>query len=466
MVLKPIPLFGLGVSGKSVDVSAQERLNLYCELQTDPETNTLAIYGTPGLVSVANYGSYPARGAYAMGDFRYFVFGNALWKEANDGTKTNLGALVTSTGFVSMVDNGTQIMIVDGTSGYIYNTVTLAFVEITDPNFLGGNTVTFMNGYFIVSVPNSGKFQISALYDGLAWDALDFATAESNPDDLVRVIANNGQLLLLGDLVTEFWGDSGAADFPFARVGGSAIEWGLAARWSLAKFDNSLIFLRKNRMGAVQVCTLNGYNATPVSTPELDYILGNYAAVSDATAFSYMISGHPFYQINFPTANASWLYDGQSNSWSKLQSGTGRHRADIQIQYLTGFYVTDYENGFVYRLDQSVYTDNGTPIIRELICRHQPTGDYSKFGQLWLEFESGVGLVSGQGTAPQVMMQISRDGGHTWGAELWRTMGRMGMYRARAIWNGLGRARTWTFKFRISDPVRVALVSAWGKYGL
>ena len=465
-MLKPVPLFGLGVSGKSVNVNAQERLNLYCELQTDPENNTLAIYGTPGLVSVANYGAYPARGAYAMGDFRYFVFGNALWKEANDGTKTNLGSLVTSTGFVSMVDNGTQIMIVDGTSGYIYNTITLAFATITDVDFLGGNTVTFQNGYFIVSVPSSGKFQISALYDGLTWDALDFATAESNPDNLVRVISNNGQLLLFGDLSTEFWGDSGAVDFPFARIGGSAIEWGLAARWSLAKFDNSLIFLRKNRMGAVQVCTLSGYNAAPVSTPELDFILGNYSAVSDATAFAYMISGHPFYQINFPTANASWLYDGQSNSWSKLQSGTGRHRADIQIQYLTGFYVTDYENGFVYRLDQTCFTDNGMPIVRELICRHQPTGDRSKFSQLWLELETGVGLVSGQGSDPKVMMQISKDGGHTWGSENWATMGKIGMYRARALWNRLGQSRDWLFKFRISDPVKVALVSAWGKYGL
>ena len=106
-MLKPIPLFGLGVSGKSLNVNAQQRLNLYCELQTDPENNTLAIYGTPGLLSVANYGASPARGAYSMGEFRYFVFGNVLWKEANDGTKTNLGSLVTSTGFVSMSDNGT-----------------------------------------------------------------------------------------------------------------------------------------------------------------------------------------------------------------------------------------------------------------------------------------------------------------------------------------------------------------------
>jgi len=462
-VLKPIPLFGIGTTGKSVNVNAQQRLNLYCEIQSDPELNTMAIYGTPGLLARSNYGANPVRGAYTMGDYRYYVVSNTFWREANDGTKTSSGTLLTSGEKVSIVDNGTQIMIVDGTYGYIYNTSTLAFVQITDVDFPGAETVTFQNGYFIVNKPNSGQFYISAINDGLTWDALDFATAESNPDNLIRVMSNNGQLLLFGPLTTEFWGDSGAVDFPFARIGGSAIEWGLAARWSLAKYDNSLIFLRKNRLGQVQVCTLTGYSAIPVSTPEMDYIFSTYGDVSNAVGFSYMFSGHAFYQINF--TNASWLYDNQSNSWSKVGGETSRHRAEIQIQYLNDSYVTDYENGLVYTLDPNTYTDNGATIVRQLISRHQSTGEYTKFGSLWAEMEAGVGLVSGQGSSPQIMLQISRDGGHTWGSENWRSIGAMGKYKARALWNGLGRARDWVFKLRITDPVKVVFTAVWGTYG-
>jgi hypothetical protein len=470
-VLKPIPLFGIGVSGKSVNVNAQQRLNLYCELQSDAEKNTLAIYGTPGLVAESNYGANPARGAYAMGDFKYFVVGNTLWSEANDGTKTNRGTLLTSGGKVSMSDNGTQLMIVDGTYGYIYNTSTLAFTQIPSvfPDFFpGADTVVFQNGYFIINKPNSGEFYISGLYDGLAWDPLDFATAESNPDPLIRVFSNSGQLILFGSIVTEFWGDSGAADFPFARIGGSAIEWGLAARWSLCKYDNSLAFLRANRLGQVQVCTLSGYSATPISTPELDHVINTYPTVSDATAFAYMLGGHAFYQINFPSANdgdgASWLYDNQSNSWSQVGGEFSRHRAELQMQYLNQSIVTDFENGLTYSLDQDTYTDNGNPIVRQLIGRHQSTGDFSKIGRMWLETESGTGLVSGQGENPQIMLQISRDGGHTFGAELWRSFGQIGKFRARAVWNGLGRARDWVMRLRITDPVKVVLVSCWAKY--
>jgi len=279
------------------------------------------------------------------------------------------------------------------------------------------------------------------------------------------VMADNGQLVLFGPKTTEFWGDSGLTDFQFARIGSSAIEWGLAARWSLCKFMDSLIYLRRNRLGQVQVCTLTGYTATPVSNPEMDYVFSHYSAVEDATGYSYMLSGHPMYQINFPTANASWLYDGLSKCWSKVSTSGGRHRGNIQANFLNKSYVADYENGKLYLFDDTVFTDDGAPIVREFIGRHQSTGDYSRLSQLWIEMEAGVGLQVGQGSTPQIMMQISRDGGHEWGAEVWREIGAVGKYRARAVFNRCGRARDWLIKFRVTDPVKTVFVAAWGRRG-
>lgn len=465
--LKPVPLFGIGVAGKSVNVNAQERLNLYVQIESDSsEKNAITIYPTPGLTTFVSFGVNPVRGIWQKGDYMYAVSGTGFYRISNDGTTTLKGTLLTGSGRCDIADNGTQIMIVDGTYGYIYNVNTDAFVQITDVDFPASDTVTFLNGYFIVSKTATAQFYISALYDGLTWDALDFATAESDPDDLVRVFSDAGQLILFGSKTTEFWGDSGAVDFPFGRIGSAAIEWGLAARWSLAKFSDSLMFLRKNRLGQVQVCKLQGYTAAPVSTPELEYQINSYSGVSNATAFSYMIAGHPFYQINFPSANVSWLYDGQSNAWSRLESSGDRHRAQMQINYLDQSYVTDWEVGKIYTFDQDLFTDDGAPITRELICRHQNAGDLLRFGQMWLEMEAGVGLVSGQGSDPQIMMQISRDGGHTWGAEVWRSIGQIGQYRARAVFNRCGLSRDWLYKFRISDPVKTVFVGAWGVYGV
>lgn len=463
--LGPVPLFGIGNVGKSVNVDAQKRTNLYVEIQQDAEKSTLALYPTPGLQAFVNFGAYPSRGFYRKDNFLYVVNRFTLWRVSNDGTMTNIGTLLTASGRVDISDNGTQIIVVDGPNGYIYNTNTSTFAQITSPNFPGASTVTFLNGYFIVTKPDSGQFYTSALYDGLTWSALDFATAESNPDNLVRVMADNGQVVLFGPETTEFWSDSGALDFPLARIGAAALEWGLAARWTLAKFMDSLIFLRRNRLGAVQVCTLSGYNATPVSNPEMDYVFSKYSATENATAFSYMVSGHPLYQISFPSANESWLYDGLTKAWSKVESSGGRHRGEIQQNFLDRSYVTDWENGKLYYFQDGLFTDDGAQIARELITRHQSVGDWACFDELWLEMEAGTGTLLGQGADPKIMMSVSKDGGHTYGNEIWVPMGKQGEYRRRAVWRKLGRARDFIFKFRITDPVKTVFVAAWGRLG-
>jgi hypothetical protein len=464
-MLQPVPLFGLGVQGRSVNVNAQKRINLYCQLETDPEKNVVTMYPTPGLTSTVNFGSYPVRGFYTKGNYQYAVVNNTFYLIENDGSYVSKGTLNSYSGRCDISDNGSQIIIVDGTDGYIFTPATQAFAEITDADFPGANTVTFMNGYFIVQKPSSGRFYISGLYDGTTWDALDFATAESDPDNLVRVIAINGQLGLFGEKTTEFWGDSGAQDFPFARIGSSAIEWGLAARWSLCKFQGGLAFLRRDLTEQFQICLLLGSTPVQISTPELETEISTYAAVEDATGFAYTKNGHPFYQLNFPTADKTWLYDGQSKSWSQLESDGGRHRAEMAVVYLNDTYVTDYENGKIYLLDEDSYTDDGVTIVREFISRHQSTGEYSMFSQMWIEMEAGVGTESGQGENPQIMLSISRDGGHTYGAEIIREFGRLGEYSKRAVFNRLGRSRDWLYKFRVTDPVKTVFVAAWGRYG-
>lgn len=461
----PIPLFGIGNQGKSLNVDAQQRTNLYIEVNGEPEKNMLTLYPTAGLTTFVNLGLTPIRGLYERGNAMYAVHKNSFYAIANNGTSAVFGTLATSSGRVSIVDNGIQILIVDGAYGYIFNTNTLVFTQISAPGFVASDTCTYLDSRFVVQNVNSGNFSISGQYDGLTWNALDFANSESDPDQLVRVMSDGGLLMLFGEKTIEPWGNSNALDFPFARIGGGAIEWGLAARWSLCKFMDSLIFLRKNRLGQVQVCVHQSGAALAVSTPEIDSTFSRYASTSDATAFTYMMGGHPFYQINFPSAGKSWLFDGQSKSWSQLASGTGRHRGECHTQYIGKNYVSDYEVGKIYRLDENIFTDDGATIAREFISRHIGSGDYTSIASLWLEMEAGVGDQTGQGNDPQIMMSISRDGGHTYSPEQWRSFGKVGEYLRRAKWNRIGRARDWVFKFRITDPVKTVITQAWGVKG-
>lgn len=459
--MKPINIMGLGIQSKSSNVTAQKRVNLYLEISEDGDKTNVVAYGTPGLTLYTDIGGSPNRGVYAVGDYVYVVNLGTFWQVDNAGVKTSKGTLSTTTGRVGIADNGTQIMVVDGANGYIYKIADGTFTKITDADFPGANHVTFNDGYFIINKPSSGQFFISASYDGLLWDALDYATAESNPDNLVRAIADHGEMILLGEVSTEFWTNTGGLDFPYSRSG-AAVEWGLAARWSLAKFDNSIIWLAKNRMGEVQVVRLNGYTPQRVSTFDIETIFNSYGGTSDATGFSYLLNGHPFYQINFSSAKASWLYDGASNAWSELKSGTGRHRGEIATNYLNRTVVTDYDNGKIYNLDGDVYTDNGDEIVSELVSKHVFSNlERYIISELQVDLEAGVGLATGQGSDPQIMLQISKDGGHTWGAERWVSMGKIGKFMQRAKWNRLGQARNWTFKLKISDPVKRVLLGAY-----
>lgn len=456
------PLFSGGQQGKSPTVTAQRHLNLYAEISPDEEKSRIAFYGTPGLLLRTSFGDTPVRGWIAVGSLYYAVHRGTFYSVNNAGIKTVIGTISTTSGRVDMSYDGTRILLTTGANGYTYNIGTATFGVIADSDFpQTANTCAWLDGQFIVDQGSGDVFQISP--DGIAWDALDFAAAESNPDGLVRVFVDNGEVILAGTSTIEFWGDVGGADFPFQSIKGATTEYGLAARWTLCKFNSGVAGLFKNRAGQVQVMFLQGYTPKPLSTQEMDSIINRYATVSDATSFAYMLGGHPMLQMNFPSALTSWLYDASTGIWSPLEYGLegARHRAEMHLDFLNKPIVADYSNGNIYEFDANTYTDNGTAIAREIVGRHFFDADERGIvDELYVDIETGVGLVSGQGSTPMASLQISKDNGHTWGAEMLAAIGAMGKYLSRVAWRRLGVARDWTFKLRITDPIKVAITFA------
>jgi Phage stabilisation protein len=461
-----IPLFGLGMASRSPYVTAKLLQNLYVEQRPQGEKSFLVAYQTPGLELFVDTGDTPWRGGieFETGNVAYAVHLAKLYEINNAGVLTARGTLNTTSGRVSMAHNGVQVMIVDGSDGYIYNTTTTAFSQITAAGFPDNpTTVGLLGRRFIVSVHNSGRFYVSAIDDGLSWSALDFANAESNADPIIAVWVSNGQIILLGSQTTEFWGHSGALDFPFSALQGTANEWGIGARWSLAKYDNSFACLIKGRMGEVMVAKMNGYLPQRISTPDLDAIINDYSTTEDASAYSYMLGGHAMYAISFPTAGASWLYDGATGIWSKLKSfGQPRHRAQFSLTLLGKTLVADHALGRLYRLTPAMLTDNGESIEREIVGETIAGQDNQglSIDCLRLDMETGIGTTIGQGANPQIALSCSRDNGKTWGPDLWKSAGARGEYGTRVEWRRLGTTNAFTPKIRITDPVPAVFVSA------
>lgn len=460
------PLFGLSQKGKSPSVTSQRHLNLYAEVTQDADKSGLVFYGTPGLLLQASFGETPVRGMIGIGDFVYVVHRGYLWKLANDGTKTQCGTLATAEGRVSMSYNGTQIGLVDGGHYYVYTIASNTFAEVT-ANLIGTpNDITYLDSYFILSFEQAAspdqRYQITDQYDGTTLNALDFASAESNPDPLTRIMGDHGELILAGSATIEFAANTGAQDFPYTSIKSATLEYGLAAPYSLVKFNDSVAGLFKNGMGQLQAMMLRGHALAPLGNDlNFNYLINSYSAPEDATAYSYMLGGHPMYQINFTTDNKSWLFDAITGLWSELEYGVngGRHRGEIQLSSNGKTLVSDYANGNIYVLDADTYTDNGQPVAREIIGKHVHNNyDRMAVHSLQVDFEPGVGPTDG--SEPQAMLQVSKDNGMTWGTILRTSIGAIGQYKTRAIWRRLGAARDWLFKIRITDPVKVVITGA------
>lgn len=459
-----VPFLGGVGPGRSVAANPLRRLNWFTEIEKDTGLKTLQI--TPGMTLFAANGNNQSRGEHQLDDYLYVVQAGTFYEVNNAGVFTSRGTLNTTSGRVTMADNGTQIVIVDGTDMYVYVPATNAYSTLGSPaSTYHASIVIYANGYFAVPKADSGEWYISALGDGLTWDSLDFADAETFPDNLESMIADNGQVWLFGGYSTEVWYNSGDADFPFRIISGSNIEWGIKAKYSVAKVDNRLVWLANPPGGGGPVVVRNnGFNVERISTHAIEYLIGQYTTIGDAFAFSYAEEGHYFYVLTFPTGNATFVWDSATGEWHERSSspiGVGRYRANSYAYYIGQHIVGDYQTGNLYRMKLGVYDENGETIrseIRVKINEHRQ--NYVKHKMLQVEFQTGVGLSTGQGSDPQAMLDWSDDGGFTWSNEHWRSLGAIGNYLTRVIWRRLGMSRDRVYRLAVTDPVQRTILGA------
>lgn len=464
-----VQLFGFGLKGKSPAIDAQRRINCYVEQQKDDPRTQMSIIGSPGLSPFClTIGASPSRGMWPVNTLPtplvFSVNSGVLSSINNAGVATVIGMIGTTTGDVSMADNGTFLVLVDGAKGYYYNMLVPAGLnQITDGNFTTSpKTVTWQDTYFIVNSGANNQFQLSSNSDPTVWPAVNINFTGTGAGAIQALIADHSVLDVFGDVYSEFYQDAGTPDFPYAVIPGSAQEFGLASAWSLCKYDNSLAGLFKNRMGEVNISRMAGFKLQQISNLELDYIINTYSTVSDAEAFGYMLGGHPLYLINFPTAMKSWEFDQASQVWGERQDTNGsRYWGQKFSAFQNRKLVSDYRNGNIYQIDPTVYTDNGSATPMEIWSKRIWNDDkYIGIQKIQIDVEAGVGVVSGQGANPQIDLQVSKDGGNTFTSVGYSSVGAIGSYTQRVIWRSLGAARDWILKLRITDPVKRIIVGA------
>jgi hypothetical protein len=469
------PILGSSYVARSVNAADNRMVNMYPELVPEGGKSAAFLTRCPGLRRLVAAGSGPIRGLWALKEYLYAVSGDTFYRLSliTTTTRWRIEALgtVSGSGPVSISDNGTQIFIACNPEGFIYNSTTEVFAQITDPDFPGAVKVGYLDGYFVFNEPNSARVWVTSLLDGLSVDPLDFASAEGDPDGLVSLIVDHREAWLFGTNSIEVWYDAGLPDFPLQRIQGAFNEIGCEAPYSVAKLDNGLFWLGSDARGRGIVYRANGYTGQRISTHAIEWQIQQYGNLSDAIGYTYQQDGHAFYVLIFPSAQTTWVYDVATQAWHERAGWSNgnfvRHRSNCQVVYNNEVIVGDFENGNIYAFDLDDYSDNGDIQKWLRSWRALPSGTNNlkrtAHHSLQVDCESGVGTNTGQGSNPQMMLRWSDDGGHTWSNEHWTSVGKIGEYYRRVIWRRLGmtlKLRDRVYEISGTDPVKLAIMDA------
>lgn len=436
--------------------AVQRAVNLYLrQVEGLGEDRTLILDSTPGLRTVADVGA-TIRGSYNAFGRWFIVAGSILYETQTDGSRIQRGMLSSSFGFVSMKSGRDQLVIVDGPSGYVLNLTTNVFNQITDPDWRGSTWVEELDGYFIFVPPSSDQFYLSAIDDGSNFDALDFSSADAQPDNIITHRVKKRELFLFGMISTEVWINSGDPDFPFVRYNSTPIDVGIVGNRAAIFAGDTLLFVGQTVNGAGYVYEMQGHQPVRVSTQAVEESMQASSDLSGVTMWTYQTDGNEFVAINAPGVDTTWVFDFSTRQWHERADFADGKFEQLRAEFVTFVGGDHFACGgsVIYRLDDTYYQNGSDILARERTWPHLVTPSLEPIAYRGLELQ----CKTGQGG--NITLEISNDGGYVWGPPLLRSLGATGRRNQRVRWLLLGSGTDRVFRLRTTDAVPMTIYSA------
>jgi len=418
----------------------------------------------------------PVRAGFIQAGILYVLIGSGFYKTTNKVTYSLIGSVSTLSGRAKMICNGTQIMVaIYGVNAYVYDISAETLTIISDTDLPAIQSITAQDTYALVVSEDTADFYVCTAGDYTAWDPLDYEEANRQPDNLVGSESLDGELWEFGTDSIELYIHDGTAAFPFKKVQAVDHSIGLGAADSLAVGDTSIFFL--DNMDRIRRSI--GYATKQISTEKIEQEIADMSTVSDAKGFTINWYGSWWYVITFPTGNKTFIYDIsasaklESSVWYRWTSypDQAAHRINQYLGYFNREHlIGDRDNGIIWKLDGSLYHDNGHEIISEWTSPHIPDkGQRQPWSFFELDMQPGVGLTNdlvspAAGSTPSARLEYSDDNGKTWTVKGYREIGEKGEYEKRMVWRRLGMTRRKGRIFRavISSPVERTIYEARG----
>lgn len=288
-----------------------------------------------------------------------------------------------------------------------------------------------------------------------------YFNGSTSSDKCIALTSVGPLLTMYGPSSIEFWQKGNAESYQSWQRTSYTInkEQGLEAPYSLATVNHSQFCIGTGKANAKCVLMINDTNVQKISPLWLDRILSDND-VKWVKGWSYSKNNHSFYL--FSIKNECYVYDVTTGQWhirSSRNFYTGKIKNYMPLfavwwnnKIITG----SSESGHLYELDEKYYYEdfdntNKLPLLR---MRQTPvvTADYKPFILQELTAECNTGAKEDYGTSAKALLQISRDGGYTYGNVIEGNCGRRGQYFVRLRWLNLGMNRQAVIRISYSEP--------------
>lgn len=288
-----------------------------------------------------------------------------------------------------------------------------------------------------------------------------YFNGSTSSDKCIALTSVGPLLTMYGPSSIEFWQKGNAESYQTWQRTSYTInkEQGLEATYSLATVNHSQFCIGTGKANAKCVLMINDTNVQKISPLWLDRILSDND-VKWVKGWSYSKNNHSFYL--FSIKNECYVYDVTTGQWhirssrnfytGKIKNYMPLYAAWWNNKIITG----SSESGHLYELDEKYYYEdfddtNRLPLLR---MRQTPvvTADYKPFILQELTAECNTGAKEEYGTSAKALLQISRDGGYTYGNVIEGDCGRRGQYFVRLRWLNLGMNRQAVIRISYSEP--------------
>lgn len=446
----------------------------------------------------------------------FVCFHDTVYRITTGGDAVSIGNVSTNTAKVSFAESGGErplLLVADGQNLKYYdlkNGGKLKGIDLPETITGGANVrpshVAVVSGSIVVNDMNSGYVYYSVPYplsqetrelfmfedgevvyadDGLtieteeyesdkvvfldSYQTVQYFNGESSSDMVKAVYAVGDALYLFGPKSVETWQRGSSEYQTWVRTSYTInAANGLEAAGTLASSADTVFYVGSGAGYGKAVFSVTGTTFSKISPTWLDAKLRS--DVSDgASAFCYSVDGHTFYVLRLPSSGETWCYDAATKTWHERSSrdpATGLRtmwRVNDLAWYGEKFYAFTSDGGMYGFGDGYWYEDFSADSRMPMVRIRQGAvivDTFRPFVFEELDIDCNVGTWDDYSQSPKLLLEVSKDGGETFGNVRSASMGKTGDYSHRVRFHGLGYSRLAVVRLTYSHPTDFVLSSA------